>query len=131
MVPNRRWWGARRGAHSIAGQATVELALVLPLLFLLLMAVFQVAVIARDQVLTVQAARAAVREAAVGAGNGRVQGAARDVLAGAEVDVRTPGEIGEPVVVQVHYKSRTTLPLVGALFPDPELSARAVMRREK
>ena len=131
MVRNRRRWGARRGAHPTAGQATVELALVLPLLFLLLMAVFQVAVVARDQVLAVQAARAAAREAAVGAGYGRVQGAARDVLGGAVVDVTTPGEIGEPVVVRVHYKSRTTLPLVGALFPDPELTARAVMRREK
>ena len=131
MVRNRRRWGARRGAHPTAGQATVELALVLPLLFLLLMAVFQVAVVARDQVLAVQAARAAAREAAVGAGHGRVQGAARDVLGGAVVDVTTPGQIGEPVVVRVHYKSRTTLPLVGALFPDPDLTARAVMRREK
>jgi hypothetical protein len=34
MVRNRRRWGARRGAHPAAGQATVELALVLPLLFL-------------------------------------------------------------------------------------------------
>ncbi len=95
------------------------------------MAVFQVAVVARDQVLAVQAARAAVREAAVDAGGGRVQAAARDVLAGATVDVVTRGEIGAPVAVVVHYRAHTNLPLVGALFPDPELTARAVMRRER
>ncbi len=59
----------------------------IPVVVLLLMAVFQVAVIARDQVLTVHAARAAVREAAVAADGGRVQGAATDVLDGADVEV--------------------------------------------
>ena len=131
MVCPRLRRGARGGAHSDAGQATVELALILPVVVLLLMAVFQVAVVARDQVLTVHAARAAVREAAVDAGSGRVQAAARDVLAGAEVDVAARGDIGEPIAVVVHYRSRTNLPLVGALFPDPQLTARAVMRRER
>ena len=103
----------------------------LPLLVLFLMAVFQVAAVARDQVLTVHAARAAVREASVGATPSRVHAAADDVLDGASVEVTKRGGIGEPLTVHVRYRSRTTLPLVGALFPDPELSARAVMRREK
>ena len=87
MVRPRLRRGARGGAHPDAGQATVELALVLPVVVLLLMAVFQVAVVARDQVLTVQAARAAVREAAVDAGAAGCEAAARDVLDGAVVDV--------------------------------------------
>jgi hypothetical protein len=103
----------------------------LPLLFLALMAVFQVALLARDQVLTVHAARAAVREAAVGSGDARTRGAARDVLGSAAVDVVQRGAIGEPVVVRVRYHARTELPLVGSLFPDPDLTARASMRREK
>ena len=131
MLRPRMRRGARGGAHPDAGQATVELALILPVVVLLLMAVFQIAVVARDQVLTVHAARAAVREAAVDAGRGRVDAAARDVLDGAVVDVKARGEIGEPVVVVVHYRSRTNLPLIGALVPDPPLMARAVMRRER
>ena len=93
---HRPWWcrGARRGAHPDAGQATVELALMLPMVVLLLMAVFQVALVARDQVLAVQAARAAAREAPVDAGTGRIQGAVRDVLPGADVQVGKRGRIG-------------------------------------
>ena len=131
MVRPRLRRGARDGAHSDAGQATAELALILPVVVLLLMAVFQVATVARDQVLTVQAARAAVREAAVDAGGNRVQAAARDVLPGATVDIVARGEIGAPIAVVVRYRAHTNLPLVGALFPDPELTARAVMRRER
>jgi hypothetical protein len=60
-----------------------------------------------------------------------VKAAAQDVLDGAVVDVQERGDIGEPVVVVVHYRSRTNLPLIGALVPDPSLTARAVMRRER
>jgi len=125
------WSSARGGAHSTAGQATVEFALVLPLLFLLLMAVFQFAMLARDEVLTVHAARAAAREASVGASGARVRGAARDVLPDARVTIERKGDIGEPIVVSVRHTARTNLPLIGALFPDPVLHARTVMRREK
>ena len=48
-----------------SGQATVELALVLPLVALLLVALVQAAVVARDQLLVTHAAREAVRAAAV------------------------------------------------------------------
>jgi hypothetical protein len=143
MGGRARWWlarggapfpaaaGRRRGGGDEGGQATVEFALVLPVLVLVLMLVFEVALVARDQVLTVQAARAAVREAAVGSDMARVKGAARATLRDAEVSVTSRGAIGEPVVVQVHYRSHTDLPLIGALLPDPQLTARAVMRREK
>jgi hypothetical protein len=39
--------------------------------------------------------------------------------------------VGEPISVEVVYTSRTRLPIVGVLFPDPEMHARAVMRVEK
>ena len=82
-------------------------------------------------------ARAAVREAAVDAGRGRVDAAARDVLDGAVVDVTARGEIGEPVVVVVHYRSRTNLPLIGALVPGSAVDGEsgdaegAVMRKDE
>ena len=59
----------RRGcAHArpdTAGQSTVEFALVLPLFFGLLVLLFQVALVGRDEILVVHAARAAAREASV------------------------------------------------------------------
>jgi hypothetical protein len=60
--PERRTPGQERG------QATVELALVLPLLLLLALVALQVGLVARDQVLLVQATREAARAAAVGEG---------------------------------------------------------------
>ena len=53
-----------RGDH---GQATVELALCLPVVVIALLAVLQVAVVARDHVLVAHAAREAARAVAVGA----------------------------------------------------------------
>ena len=53
--------------HRQRGQATVELALALPLVCLLLLAVLQVAVVARDRLAVEHAARAAARAAAVSA----------------------------------------------------------------
>ena len=120
----------RRGSAS-AGQATVELALVLPVLVLFLLALVQTALVARDAVLVQDAARAAVREAAVGASSGRVRDAARRTLDGVEVDVHRSGGVGEPVEVRVHYRDHTDLPLIGPLFPDVTLRARATMRAER
>ena len=39
--------------------------------------------------------------------------------------------VGQPITVEVTYRERTDVPLVGALFPDLELSAKAVMRVER
>lgn len=118
-------------ARSDRGQATVELALVLPVLVLFLLALVQTALVARDEVLVQDAARAAVREASVGASAGRVHDAARRTLHGVEVEVRRSGGVGDPVEVRVRYRDRTTLPLVGPLFPDLTLRASATMRAEQ
>jgi len=122
---------ARSPARSDRGQATVELALVLPVLVLFLLALVQTALVARDAVLVQDAARAAVREASVDAGNSRVRDAARRTLDGVEVEVHRAGGVGEPVEVRVQYRARTNLPLVGPLFPDVMLRATATMRAER
>lgn len=129
---------SRRGGSPTAarerregGQTTVELALVLPLLMLLAVALIQAALVARDQVLVVHAARAAAREASVDAPGDQVRAAAERVLPGAVVIVAPKPGIGEPRAVEVRYVSRTDLPLVGPLFPDPVLTAQTVMRAER
>jgi Flp pilus assembly protein TadG len=118
-------------AHADRGQATVELALVLPVLVLFLLALVQTALVARDAVLVQDAARAAVREASVGSSGARIRAAARRTLGGVEIDVHRNGGVGTPVEVHVRYRDHTNLPLVGPLFPDVTLRASAVMRAEK
>lgn len=113
------------------GQATVEFALVLPIVVLALLAVLQVAVVVRDQVTVVHAAREAARAASVDPDPGRAVRAAQRVLPGSSVDVGGRPAIGEPITVSVSFTSHTDLPLVGALFPDPSLRAEVSMRVER
>jgi Flp pilus assembly protein TadG len=114
-----------------AGQSTVEFALVLPLFFALLALLLQIALVARNEVMVVHAARAAVREASVTSDAGRIEAAASRALPGATARVVRRGRVGQPVEVDVEYVAKTDLPLVGALLPDLTLRASAVMNVER
>ena len=113
------------------GQATVEFALVLPLLIMAMLAVIQVGLLVRDHLAVTHAAREAVREASVDPDPDRAVAAARRTLPGVDVDVSPRPAVGEPISVEVTYRSVTDVPLVGVLFPDPVLRSRAVMRVER
>jgi TadE-like protein len=117
-----------RASRRERGQATVEFALVLPLLMMAALAIIQVALVVRDHVAVVHAAREAARAASVDGDPGR---AARRALPGAEVEVGPRPDVGEQIRVHVSFTSKTDVPLVGSLFPDPTLRATAVMRVEK
>ncbi len=113
----------------------MELALVLPLVALVLLAVVQVGLLVRDQVLVVHAAREAAREAAVEANPDEVR---RVALAGSnleddrlEVGVSGRGGPGTHVRVEVAYRAPTRVPLVGAVLADLTLQASATMRVER
>jgi len=121
----------RRGE---AGQAAVELALCLPLLAAIGLALLQVTLVVRDQVVLTHAAREAAREAAVSAEPGAARRAA---LAGAhldpdrlEVEVRGRGRSGSRVTVTLQYLAPTDLPLIGAVLGDVHLAASVSMRVE-
>lgn len=115
------------------GQAATELALVLPLLLLLALLLVQVALVARDQILVVHAAREAVREAAVDPRPASVRGAAlrasglKNGDLGTEV---TQGGGSSIVTVRVQYRSPTDVVLIGPLLPDIVVGAKAAMRSE-
>jgi hypothetical protein len=118
-----------------AGQATVELAMMLPFLALLMLALVQAVVLARDQLLVTHAAREAARAAAVDPD----PGAARRAAVGAapldpdrlQVDTGPRGAIGASVRVEVRYLEPTTLPLVGRAIGDVTLRSEATMRVER
>jgi hypothetical protein len=101
------------------------------LVVLAALAVIQVGVVVRDQMGVVHAAREAARAASVEPDPSAAVRAARRTLPGSDVDVGALPEVGGEVEVTVRYRSVTSLPLVGVLFPDPELHATAAMRVER
>jgi Flp pilus assembly protein TadG len=112
------------------GQATVELALCLPLLCTLLLTVVQVAVIVRDQLAVQLAAREAARAAAVATASddaGTVAAHRATELRPLDVDIV---ERTGTVRATVRYVHHTDVPLVGLLLPDVTLAASVTMALE-
>jgi Flp pilus assembly protein TadG len=117
------------------GQGTVELALALPVLVMAMLAVVQVGLIGRDQLLVWHAARESARAAAVDPQQATARAAA--VTATSALD---PGRLvvtvgggtttGDLVTASVRYRSATEVPLVGRLIGDVDLSAEVTMRVE-
>ena len=149
MTRARRQRRARGGREE--GQATVELALALPAVLALSLLAVQIALVARDQLLVVHAARAAAREVAVdpAAGAAGIAGAdgtgrsgegpamravvrSAPSLKPARVSTETSHEGGRPTMVKVSvtYRAPTDVPIVGRWLPDVRLVAKAAMRDE-
>ena len=121
--------------HDERGQSTVELALCLPLIVIILAALVQVGVIAIDNVKLWHAAREAARIAAVDPDRDEiVRAAERSGLDGLDIEV-APEDLyrrqGEPVTVTVSYAPSTRVPVIGTLFDDLVLDAEASMRIEQ
>jgi len=128
----------RRNAIRIAerGSAVVEFALLLPIVFLVLLAVVQVGVLASDQLVITQAARAGARAASIEAGDDAAREAAVGAAAGLDparltVTVSRSGSQGDPVAVAVAYEAPVAGLISGWLLP-PEVTLRAssTMRQE-
>jgi Flp pilus assembly protein TadG len=116
--------------HRDNGQATVELALCLPLLFMFLLGIVQLVVIVRDQLAVQLAAREAARAAAVSASSA----ASAEAAANRSVTLRpllvATGIAIDTVTVTVSHVTRTDVPLIGALLPDVTVNATATMALE-
>lgn len=128
MIGALRRRDARARARPDDGQAAVELALALPAVVLLVFALLQFALVARDELLVVHAAREAARAASVDASG---SAAASRVLPGADVSISGGARVGDLVVAVVSYHSITDLPFIGPLVPDPWLHATVTMRTER
>lgn len=110
------------------GQATVELALALPLVAVLVLGIVQLVVVARDQLAVELAAREGARAAAVSADPARSARAAADAavgLDGLDVEVSQDGGL---VTVVVRHRSATDVPLVGMVVGDVTVSAAVTMQ---
>jgi Flp pilus assembly protein TadG len=114
----------------------VEFALVLPIMMVITLALVQVGLLARDQLVVVQAARAGAREAAVDPDEAAVRSAALAAGPGLDSDrlsltVNRSGGLGDPVTVSVAYEAPISVPFVEWLFPPAaSLDSSATMRQE-
>lgn len=126
-------WG-KYGSTGERGQATVEFALVLPLVVLFALITLQLGTVAKDILLVHHAAREGARAAAVEP----TSAAARTAVLGAttldsnRLSVSLSGETsrGGQTTATVRYRSPTNVPLVGVLVPDVMLEASVTMRVE-
>lgn len=126
----------RSDARDQAGSVVVEFALLLPILFVIGLALVQVAVLARDRLMVAEAARVGARAAAIEPDDAAVRAAAVAAAAGLDevlidVAVARTGSRGDPVTVRVRYSASTAPPLAGWLLPSTVvLSETATMRQE-
>jgi hypothetical protein len=109
------------------------MALAVPFLVLLFALIVQVALVAKDQVLVVHAAREAARAAAVDPSARSVRAAAKAAspLRPDRLDVQLITEGRDRARVSVTYAAPTDLPLVGRLVGDVIVRATATMRIER
>jgi Flp pilus assembly protein TadG len=112
----------------------VEVALLLPFLATMLLAVVQVGLVVRDQILVTHAAREAARSAAVdpspaAAREAAIHGSGLPATR-LEVTLSHRGGPGSRIGAVVVYRTPTEVPLVGRLVGELTLEAEATMRVE-
>jgi hypothetical protein len=117
------------------GQATVELALSLPLLVILLGFVVETAMLAGDQVRLWHATREAARAAVVDPDPAAARSAAgRSGLSDLSMSIDPDPSYrvqGQPLRVEITMRPEGSVPLIGAVFENIELRASAAMRIEE
>jgi Flp pilus assembly protein TadG len=114
----------------------VEFALLLPILLLVLLALVQVGVLARDRLLLAQASRAGAREAAISESDTAILDAATAAAPGLDparlrLTVERTGARGSPVTVSVSYDAPVAALVAGWLLPSTvTLGSSATVRQE-
>lgn len=115
------------------GSATVELALLIPVVLLLLVMIVEVALAARLQIEVVSAAREGARVAATTPDPAAALDAAAAALgargADARINVHRPHVVGADARVSIQLAYTVSLPFIGG--PTIPLSSTAVMRVER
>ena len=125
--------GASR--RSETGQATLELALGLPILALLLAGLVEVGLLAADQTRVWHAAREGARTAVVDPDASDVRAAAeRAGLKPLDIQISPAPELrrqGDPLTVAVRHQPQARVPLFGPFLEQVVLNAEATMRIEQ
>lgn len=116
--------------------AAVEFALVLPLVLTMTLALLQVGLLAKDELVVGESARAGARQASVSTDDDSVRRSVENAAVGLgpdrlDVSLQREGGVGTPAEVTVVYHAPVTVPIVSWLFPSTiDISSSAVMRQE-
>src|SRR6266508_1848455 len=110
-------------ARGERASASVEFALVLPLVLIMALALLQVGLLVKDQLVVEGSARAGARQGAVTTDDGEVSRAAESAAVSIDADrleffIHRDGGTGTPVTVKVVYHAPVGVPFVNWLFPD-------------
>lgn len=118
----------RSGARSPdRGQASLELALCLPLITVFVLCFVQVAEIVRDQLAVQAAARDGARAASAAAGAATAATRAAHNAVSLRPLAVSATTSQHSVTVTVRFINHTTVPIVGVLLPDLTVAATASM----
>lgn len=102
----------------------------MPLLCLLLLGIVQIAVVVRDQLVAIEAARVGARAAAVSVDPATAaEAAVQHAVSSSSLRVSTVTRDGYVTVV-VTIENPTDVPLIGVLMPNVELHGSATMNLE-
>ncbi len=125
----------RRRLGDARGQSTVELALCIPALVIVLGLVLEVGLIASDQARLWHAAREAARVAIVDPDVAGARAAVdRSGLGNVEMTIQPEPRYrvqGRPLEVSLVYRPDGHVPLIGEIFGGVELQANVFMRIEQ
>ena len=121
----------RASKHSTSGQATVEFALLLPAIALIVLLIGQALLIGHDMLHVANVAREAARAAAVDPSDHDAIDVVKRELPGAQLTVVRDGRPGALLRAKVRWQAPTSLPIVGPLLPDPWLETTVTMRIEQ
>lgn len=120
----------RSAAQDQRGQATVELAVLLPVVITLLLVVLQVALVVRDQMVVLHATRAAGRAVIVEPSESVAREAVeRSGAPGASTSVDGPLRPGSLVTVTVSM-APTEVPIVGRVLAGRRITERLTVQIE-
>lgn len=118
------------------GQALVEMALVIPLFFLLLFGVIEMGRIGHAYISVSNAARAATRLATIGGSDLEIQSAAFEAAPTLDpsqitIIVSPNRQSGQAISVQVTYPVKLIIPIFSNIIPNPvNVSTTLKMRLE-
>lgn len=102
----------------------------MPIVVVLLLVMVQAAIVVRDQIAVIHAAREGARAAAVSSGPSASAG--RGARAAARLEPLTVATVthGSQVTVTVKHVEHTDVPIVGAFLPDVLLTGSVTMQFE-
>lgn len=129
----------KRMTNTLNGQSTVETALVLPLVILILTGIIDFGLLFNNYLVIANASREGVRLAAVGSTDSAITASIINMTTTLDqtklgitiTPTQSSRKKGDEVTVTIVYQNQLLTPVISALMPNPvPLNSKTVMRME-